>query len=694
MLTRRDLIALFAPAVSIPYRDYARCLPDHLAELAQAAWRRRESAITELTSPPAVARRQEWVRDTFWRLIGGKPEISPLNLRQIGSFSRDGYRVDKVLYESFPEVHIPGLFYVPLKARPPFPGVLFQMGHSLNGKAYESYQRCCQALAKLGYLVLAFDPMGQGERTYYPDRSGQRTRLSSADDEHTTPGRQMLLNGDTATRLQLWDAVRSLDVLAAHPQVDPKRLASTGQSGGGTLTMMLGAVDNRLAVAMVSMGNTENFACQGFLPPGSTDDAEQDFVYSGPAGFDRWDLLYPLAPKPLLIGVSARDFFGTYSPSYLRNGREEYAKLERVYQVLEQPDKIAWYESPLPHGLSYDSRLQVYNWFGRWLKGNTPALKEEPPTAPEPDAVLYVAPTGNVVRSFGGTTPFRRNRDLKPTSTPADLTTLLRMPAIRPDARITQMGSVPSAACRVSAIEVRTAEEVWVPAWRFEPARPDASKPLLILLEPSGRNGRWREGQLYQNLASRGFGVIAPDLRGIGDLTPQFGPGAAGYTRSHQSEENYSWASLMLGEPLVTQRVVDILSLVTALRSDSGLANRSIAVAARGGVTVPALVAASLEPAVARLYLAGGLISYRSIVEEEEYTHSLADFVPGILLHTDLPQIAATLHRPLTLAGAVDAANRPLETSTIRGQYTNPAIRILPSAEWTENALSAFATAR
>src|SRR5207237_5959041 len=113
----------------------------------------------------------------------------------------------------------------------------------------------------------------------------------------------MLLIGDTATGLQVWDAVRSLDYLAERTEVDPKRLGSTGQSGGGTLTMLLSAVDDRLAAAVVASGNTENFACAHFNPPGSTDDAEQDLIGSGPVGLDRCDVLYPIAPKPLLITV-------------------------------------------------------------------------------------------------------------------------------------------------------------------------------------------------------------------------------------------------------------------------------------------------------------------------------------------------------------------------------------------------------
>ncbi|MGH9659623.1 MAG: dienelactone hydrolase family protein, partial [Bryobacteraceae bacterium] len=294
-MTRRDLLALLA-APRVGYRDYSRCLPDYLRSLAAAAYQRRNTAIARLTSSTAIRERQRWTRETFWKLIGSQPQRTPLNTRTAGSFERDGYRVEKIDYESVPRFRVPANLYIPTSGTPPYPGVLFQMGHSLNGKAADTYQRCCQALARLGYVVLAFDPMGQGERVYYPDASGTNTRLRSADDEHTTPGRQMLLTGDTSTRLQLWDAIRSLDVLAADPRVDPKRLASTGQSGGGTLTMLLACADDRLACAAVAMGNTENFACAGFNPPGSTDDAEQNFIDGGAHGFDRWDLLYPLAP--------------------------------------------------------------------------------------------------------------------------------------------------------------------------------------------------------------------------------------------------------------------------------------------------------------------------------------------------------------------------------------------------------------
>src|SRR4029077_13121073 len=102
----------------------------------------------------------------------------------------------------------------------------------------------------------------------------------------------------------------------------------------GTQTIQLLAADDRRATAGECSGNTENVACANFNPPGATDDAEQDLVGSGPLGFDRWDLLYPLAPKPPQVQVSSRDFFGPYSPTYIDSGLEEFQKLRRVYTTL------------------------------------------------------------------------------------------------------------------------------------------------------------------------------------------------------------------------------------------------------------------------------------------------------------------------------------------------------------------------
>ncbi len=679
------------------YRDYSRCLPDFLAGLARQAAERRDQAIASLTNAQAIAQRQQWVTRTFWDLVGGMPERTPLNTRTMGAFERQGYRVEKLVYESQPRMLVSANLYIPTTGKPPYPGVLFQMGHSLNGKAYVSYQRCCQGLVKLGFLVLAFDPMGQGERTYFPGDKPYLTRLD-ADEEHTRPGRQMLLKGRTSTRLQTWDAVRGLDVLAAHPLVDPKRLASTGQSGGGTNTMLLAAVEHRLAVAAVSCGNTENVAIADFNSPGSTDDAEQNFVGGGPLGFARWDLLYPFAPKPLLVAVSERDFFGTYSSRYISDGLKEFSRLEKVYETMGRPGHIRWHSTPLPHGLAYEMRLEIYRWLERWLQPNPRTIDREPDTQPEADDVLFVSPRGSLVLDFGSATPFELNRDRRVERKPIDLGTLIRndAPPAAPPLKPLAVSQYNDA--RIEAVEFPSAPGVWMPAWIFRPLKEDPAKPILLLLEPGGRVN-WREGALYDQLAAAGYTVCAPDMRNQGDLRPEYGRGAPGHASFHNGEEHYGWSSLILGKPLLGQRVTDIQAALQGLRSRAEWAGRPIAIAASGFTTVPALFAAAIDKRVDRLYLSGGLISFDELCREPNYREPFGNFVPQLLLHTDLPAIIQDLvPTPVTIAGAVDGAHRPLTIERIQKDYpeSGPAshIRLHANARWDADAIIAWAASQ
>lgn len=672
-----------------PYRDYSRCLPDYLRDLAAKAYDSRNRELAKLTTPEAVRARQRWARSTFWKLAGGMPQRTPLNARTIDVLKRDGYEIEKIVYESRPNFHIPALLYLP-SGPAPYPSILFQMGHAANGKAYEGYQRCCQGLVKLGFMVLAFDPMGQGERIYYPGPSGN-SRAGSPTAEHTIPGRQMLLYGDTATRMQVWDAVRSLDYLAAHPLADPKRIGATGQSGGGTLTMLLAAVDDRLAAAVICSGNTENFACAQFIPPGSTDDAEQNLLGSAPLGFDRWDLLYPLAPKPLLVSVSDKDSFGTYSPNYIASGWEEFQKLRKVYEVLDAEDRLGWVSTSLPHSLAYDSRLSVYNWFSRWLKGEKTPIGREPDVEPEPDRALWVSPDGNVVKSFGGVTPFLINKSRKVTRRPADLAELLAVERPAQGLRMRVLKREPSRNVEIEAVEVQTSAHVWVPAWVVLPRKATDVRAACLLLEPASRNTRWNEGELYQKLAESGTAVCAASLRGIDDLAPEFGRGAARYARSRSDEEFYAWASLILGRPMLGQWVTDTLALTAALRARPEFATVPLTVAALDKMTVPALCAAALDPAISRLYLARGLVSFQSVVETEIYRTSFANFVPGFLNHTDLPEIAASIApRPVVLAGAVDGAGAEADPAAVRKQYPGEHVDVLPDPGWEITYLHRF----
>jgi hypothetical protein len=212
---------------------------------------------------------------------------------------------------------------------------------------------------------------------------------------------------------------------------------------------------------------------------------------------------------------------------------------------------------------------------------------------------------------------------------------------------------------------------VRLPTFLLIPDQTPANEPVLLVLDEISHDRLWFTPEVDLVLSETGPIICSAEVRGVGSGTPGFSPGAADYESWHQQEENYAWGSLMLGKPLVGQWVADIRALVSALNSQSATKGRSIYVAALGKLTVPALFAAALNPAIKGLYLAGGLVSFQNLVETEVYKHPLANFVPGLLNHTDLPAVAASIApRRIVLAGTIDAEGRPVDERELLASYS------------------------
>ena len=217
-------------------------------QIAQRQLQERQRAIDQIHSVAEAEQRKQVVRAKLLEVLGGLPDYSgPLNAKVTGEIKADGYTIEKVLFESLPNFYVTGDLY-----RPNTPGrnpaILFQSGHTQEGKPEP--QRAAANLALKGFVVLATDPIGQGEReqTYDPQLKGPLAGWSVP--EHIQAGAQSLLIGESAARFFIWDAKRAIDYLVSRTDVDPTRLGAAGCSGGGALTTFIGAMDPRLKVVI------------------------------------------------------------------------------------------------------------------------------------------------------------------------------------------------------------------------------------------------------------------------------------------------------------------------------------------------------------------------------------------------------------------------------------------------------------
>ena len=186
--------------------------------------------------------------------------------------------------------------------------------------------------------------------------------------------------------------------------------------------------------------------------------------------------------------------------------------MKNVYRLLGKEKSLEWFETPLPHALSHDMRLQIYNFFERTLR-NSDKPVAEPDVKPETDAQLYVGATGNVVRDFGSKTPLSLARErlpLKKTGTP--MKALLRVDTPPPNTSFNAVGRAHGEVNFIDAVEVQVSPEVWLPGFIFLPE--GKARSVIVPLEPRGRNARWKEGDLYPQLAAAGYLVAAFDIRG------------------------------------------------------------------------------------------------------------------------------------------------------------------------------------
>ncbi|NLF62327.1 MAG: hypothetical protein GX574_14395, partial [Lentisphaerae bacterium] len=230
---------------------YPHIVVDDYVDKLRAKRAERTRALAALKTREDALAYQAKLRQAIARSFGPKPKQVPLALEYTGTLQLDGYRIEKLRFQSRPNFWVTANLYLPNHLDAPAPAVLGSCGHSDLGKAAPVYQDFCIRLVNNGFVVLIYDPIHQGERNQYTllDNLGLANSLCCA---HNVMGKQLELVGDFFGSWRVWDGRCALDALLTRPEVDPKRIGITGNSGGGTLTEWIWANEYRLSMAAPS----------------------------------------------------------------------------------------------------------------------------------------------------------------------------------------------------------------------------------------------------------------------------------------------------------------------------------------------------------------------------------------------------------------------------------------------------------
>lgn len=603
----------------------------------------RRTRVMALDSAEAVRARQREVHSAIAAAVGPLPPAdTPLHAGVMRTQVRDGYRIEHIVFESQPGYRVTALAYVPDGAGP-FPSVVGTAGHSVQGKAHPIYQHVWMSLARRGFLVLAYDPPGQGERLEYLDHATGTSSVGAGVPEHVMTGQQLLLTGHTLAASMVHDGRRAIDYLLTRGDVDGTRLAVAGNSGGGTQAALLAALEPRLSAIVASCYMT---SWQQLWRGAGPQDAEQILPGFLAAGLDFADFALAAAPRGFLVSSAIRDFFP------IEGARACHVELRRVYEMLDAGTRVAMVENDAPHGWSQPLREGAYRWLREWLGGPTAPDAEAPLTPAEPDT-LHVTATGQLATSGGSRTTRALNLDRaleltaqRPAVSAEALRAIVQVPVDRPAARVVARHPAPGGLGRERLV-IEVEPGVRLIGRLLRPGPGVAHTGTALVVDDRGSH----VSPDVDVLVAAGRTVLALDIRGTGDLAPLVG--ASGYAASYQ----FAARAWLLGTSVVSWQVRDVLAGLDVLRGETQ-GTTSTVVHARGQTAPAALWAAQVERPEA-LVLTDSLVSYLDLAAADRYDDASLMIVPGVLRVTDLPELMTRaaparveLRRPRTPLGA------------------------------------------
>lgn len=659
------------------YSDAPNALYHHLAGEAFVFLEKRAKTVAGLQSPQQWEQRRQWVRQTLGEAVGTFPEKTPLHVKVTATHRHEDFRVENIVYESQPGFFVTGSLFVPvLKKGEKAPAVLYCSGHAAVGYRSAAYQHVILNLVKKGFVVFAFDPVGQGERLEYYDAATKKSKHKWPSNEHSYPGAQLFISGRTLAMYMIWDGIRAVDLLLSRKEVDPARIAVTGRSGGGTQSAYIAAFDERIKVAAPENYITSFTRLFESIGP---QDAEQNFLRGIARGLDMGDLLMARAPKPCLMITTTRDMFP------IQGALETAKEVSAMYGALGGKENFVMVTDDAPHASTKKNREALYAFLQKHLDRPGIATDEDVQTLGAEE--LKVTPTGQVSTSLKGGTIFSLHQH-----------TVAEQHARLQNAR-EQLSYIPSmleAAKKLSGYRAPSDEPSPVFAGRlqkdgyaiekaFVKGEGDYVIPYLLLKPAQAGNkailylhplGKAKGMEQMEWLVKSGYTVLAPDMTGTGET----GPGIyQGDSYIDSVSYNLWFATVQTGRSITGIRAGDAARLA-ALLTGHYRAKEVLGLAV-GDMAPVLLHAAAFDKHITRIALLRPCPSWHSLVSSRIYRPELIQgAVAGATGVYDLPDLAASLApRKLLIAGEMDDAS--LIQKIYRQQQAEDKLKTAPAEQ-------------
>lgn len=626
----------------------------YLAYQTEMAWRQddaRRAALAGIRTEADLLRLQDDLRAKLLRMLGGLPSTrTPLNAKLTGRIQMTGFHIEKVIFESLPGIFVTALVYIPDDGRRDHPAVLVASGHSSNGKAH--YQALCQRLAARGYVVINWDPVGQGERSQFWDASARKSRYNLICGEHAVLGNLAYLAGANLARWEVWDGMRALDYLLTRSDVDSARISITGTSGGGLQAALIAALDPRIRVAAPSCyisAQPMRMANRIFEDPDS--DPEQDPYRMIADGVDHAGLLLLMYPRPVFVAAAVLDFFP------IEGTRQTFREVAAIYQRFGHADRVAMHEGYHKHDFSVENQAAAFTFLDRF--NGRPSQTSLAATTTLDDEALRCTRTGQVLLDHvEGRNLMDEIRDYYTARVNAPGTALsvqysgpgypgiARWPVAPYEGsdsarRITweAAGTSTFAGVSIDKYVLHHSGGLAMPLLHLHPSGASGRR-VLLWLSDRGKAGADDWSALQQHIAD-GYDVVSFDPRGLGETRMRYtamsidDPTLAqkDFDRAYAGPlssvlANYVYNALLTGRPYLLQMIedVEIAARFARLRLNA----TDISVTATGDAYTLAHDAAGILPGL-RLRPAdtGRVLSWSQLVKDKQEVWPIQYLLPG-----------------------------------------------------------------